>query len=80
LGGCDVAHYHQLTRDLDNRWIAGVCSGLGNHTNIPTGLIRLAFVILMFPSFGFMIVGYILCAIFIPPGEPGQNDAEEQPA
>ena len=73
-----MAHYHALARDLDNRWIAGVAAGLAEHTNIPVGLVRLAWVLLMFPSFGFMIVGYIACAILIPPAEPGDHEAEPQ--
>ena len=34
----------KLTRSADNRWVAGVCGGLGAYFNIDPTLIRVIFV------------------------------------
>jgi phage shock protein PspC (stress-responsive transcriptional regulator) len=34
-----------LTRPRGDRWIAGVCSGLGRRFGLPSGIVRLIFVI-----------------------------------
>ena len=36
---------NRLTRPRDNRWIAGVCSGLGRRFGISPGIMRLLFVV-----------------------------------
>ena len=35
----------RLTRPRDNRWIAGVCAGLGRRFGMSPGLVRLLFVL-----------------------------------
>ena len=35
----------RLTRPRDDRWIAGVCSGLGRRFGLPSGAVRLTFVV-----------------------------------
>lgn len=35
----------RLTRPRDDRWIAGVCSGLGRRFGLPSGVVRLIFVL-----------------------------------
>jgi phage shock protein PspC (stress-responsive transcriptional regulator) len=35
----------RLTRPRDDRWIAGVCSGLGRRFGLPSNVVRLIFVI-----------------------------------
>lgn len=54
----------KLYRSRDDRWIAGVCGGLGRHFNIDPILIRIGFII---ASFGYAIglILYIILAIFI---------------
>jgi phage shock protein PspC (stress-responsive transcriptional regulator) len=58
----------QLVRPRDDRWIAGVCSGLGRRYGLSPNLVRLLFVlstILPGPQF----VVYILLWILIPNGD-----------
>ena len=45
----------KLTRDVENRRIAGVCSGLGKYFGLDTSLIRLAWFFLAF--FGIFSAG-----------------------
>ena len=54
----------KLYRSRDDRWIAGVCGGLGRHFNIDPILIRIGFII---ASFGYAtgLVLYIILALFI---------------
>lgn len=54
-----------LSRPTDNKWIAGVCAGLGNRFGIDPNLIRLAFVIsCLLPGPQFII--YIVLWIIMP--------------
>ena len=57
----------RIYRSRENRWIAGVCGGIGKHYNIDPIIIRILWVL-----FGFTVVGvilYIVC-IFAIPEEP----------
>jgi len=54
-----------LTKSDTDRWIGGVCGGLGEHTSIPSWGWRLLFAIFtIFYGTGLLI--YILLWIFIP--------------
>jgi len=52
----------RLYRSRSNRWIAGVCGGIGEYFNIDPIIIRLLAIIL--PGFSWLV--YILCVIIIP--------------
>ena len=56
----------KLYRDTDNALIAGVASGLGAYFGIDPLLFRIAFVVLLFITFGGGILLYILLWILIP--------------
>ena len=51
-----------LYRSRTNRWIAGVCGGIGEYFNIDPTIIRILAIII--PGFGW--VAYLICAIIIP--------------
>ena len=54
-----------LSRPTDNKWIAGVCAGLGDRFGIDANLIRLAFVIsCLLPGPQFIV--YIVLWIIMP--------------
>lgn len=56
---------HQLHRSPQDRWIAGVCGGLAEATQIPTWSWRMLFVLLtLLHGIGALI--YILLWIFVP--------------
>jgi len=48
-----------------DRWISGVCGGLGEHTPIPSWVWRLLFT-LMVICFGTGFLIYVLLWIFVP--------------
>ena len=56
----------KMYRDTDNKIFGGVCSGLGAWFNIDSNIIRIIFVILIFVSFGFAILAYIVLWIVVP--------------
>ncbi len=59
--------YHkQLFRDVDNKFIAGVSSGLGHYFNIDALWIRLLWILMVLFGFGTPILIYILLWILIP--------------
>ena len=55
----------RLYRDMDNRLLGGVCSGLGAYVNIDPVIIRIIFIILTLS--GISILVYIVMWIIIPP-------------
>ena len=54
-----------LRRSRDDRWIAGVCGGIGEFTGIEPWIWRLLFA-LAFLFAGFGILPYLLLWIFVP--------------
>ncbi len=56
----------KLYRSLDDRMLAGVCGGIGEHFQIDATLVRLAAVVAGFFSAGTMVFVYIIAAIIIP--------------
>jgi phage shock protein PspC (stress-responsive transcriptional regulator) len=56
---------NRLVRPRDDRWIAGVCSGLGRRFGMPPNLVRLLFVLsIILPGPQFII--YLALWIVIP--------------
>ena len=57
----------QWFRDIDNRVLGGVCSGIAAYLNLDPVLVRVIFAILPFLSFGAIIPIYIVLWIAVPP-------------
>ena len=64
-----VAPYKQLRRPLDDRIVAGVCSGLGRYLAVDPVLIRVGFVVLAALTWGAALLAYPI-AWFLMPEEP----------
>ncbi|MBN1828194.1 MAG: PspC domain-containing protein [Deltaproteobacteria bacterium] len=58
----------KLRRSRRDRWIGGVCGGLGEATSLPSWVWRLLFTGLVL-GFGFGILPYVLLWIFVPEDE-----------
>ena len=56
----------QLFRDVDNKYISGVSSGLGHFLGIDAVWVRLLWIIFALMSFGSVIFAYILIWILVP--------------
>jgi len=61
--------YRQLFRDIDNKFIAGVSSGLGHYLNIDALWIRLIWIVLVLIGWGTPILIYILLWVLVPAAE-----------
>lgn len=59
----------RLFRSRQDRWIGGVCGGLGHNTPIPPWTWRVLFS-LLFLCFGTGLLFYILLWIFMPIEQP----------
>ncbi len=59
--------HKQLFRDVDNKFIAGVSSGLAHYLSIDALWIRLAWLLLTIFSSGFFVIIYIIFWILVPP-------------
>lgn len=55
----------KLTRSSHDRYIAGVCGGLGEYLNVDSNLVRLAWVIFSVLG-GAGILVYIIAALIMP--------------
>ena len=55
----------RLTRSSQDRWLGGICGGLGLYTPVPSWTWRLIFCVLLL-SYGVGLVPYILLWIFVP--------------
>ncbi|HEY6453391.1 MAG TPA: PspC domain-containing protein [Steroidobacteraceae bacterium] len=65
--GADPARsfLHQLTRSRTDRFIGGVCGGLGQHTDLPSWAWRLIFCLTLL-YFGTGLLIYLLLWLFLP--------------
>ena len=57
-----MSNNKKLTRSADNRWVAGVCGGLGEYFGIDPTLIRVIFILASL-LLGAVVGGMILYAI-----------------
>ena len=64
-----VAPYKQLRRPLDDRIVAGVCSGIGRYFGVDPVLVRVAFAVTIALSWGAAVLAYPLMW-FLMPEEP----------
>ncbi len=60
--------YKQLFRDTQNKYVGGVCSGLGHYLGMDTIWVRLLFILVTIFS-GFGIIFYIIFWILVPEAE-----------
>ena len=61
----EKAFFRQLARSRSDRWLGGVCGGLGRHTDLPSWAWRLIFCLVSL-YFGSGILFYVLLWIFLP--------------
>ncbi|MDD7251564.1 MAG: PspC domain-containing protein [Prevotellaceae bacterium] len=55
----------ELRRDLSNKMLGGVCSGIARYLNVDPTVIRLLWVLSLF-LIGTGILAYLICWIVIP--------------
>ena len=55
----------KFTLSTEDKWVAGVCGGLGEYFNIDSTLLRLLWIALTFTTFPSFII-YFLIAILAP--------------
>lgn len=63
--GGNGSFLHQLARSRSDRFIGGVCGGLGKHTDLPSWAWRVIFCLILL-YFGVGLLLYSLLWIFLP--------------
>lgn len=63
----------RLTKSRQDKWIGGVCGGLGEHSPVPAWCWRFLFAFL-FLFYGIGLVVYVLLWIFIPGSQNIRQD------
>ncbi|MFY9194414.1 MAG: PspC domain-containing protein [Methanoculleus sp.] len=62
----------KLYRSMSDRWIAGICGGIGEYLEIDSNVIRVIWtVVTVLTGFAPGIVAYILVWIILPQGGEG---------
>ena len=69
-GGDLVQEFGRLRRTRGDRWLGGVCGGLGRVSGMESWIWRLVFALFAL-TFGFSVVIYLLLWIFVPEEQPG---------
>lgn len=54
----------KLYRNTENKFIAGVCSGIADYVNIDPTIVRLIWALIGLTGTG--LVAYLICALIIP--------------
>ncbi|GLY96389.1 PspC domain-containing protein [Actinoplanes sp. NBRC 103695] len=73
-----VTPYKQLRRPLDDRIVAGVCSGVGRYFTVDPVLIRVAFAVATVLTWGVALLAYPIMW-FLMPEEDGPSVTDEPP-
>lgn len=55
-----------LVRSRDDRWISGVCGGVGRYLGVDPNVVRLLVVIGTLFGFGTLIIGYVIAWVLMP--------------
>lgn len=56
----------KLKKSRTNKMIAGVCGGIGEYLGWDPTIVRIIFLILIFSSFGTMVLIYFILALIMP--------------
>ena len=56
----------KLYRSHTNKWLSGLCGGIGELLQIDATIIRLLFAVLAIGSFGSVLLIYIVASILVP--------------
>lgn len=70
-GGSGVAAINTLRRSEQDRWLGGVCGGLGEFTGVSAWVWRLFFALLVLCA-GTGVLAYLLLWIFVPAAPAGR--------
>ncbi|OHD56243.1 MAG: hypothetical protein A2Y33_00290 [Spirochaetes bacterium GWF1_51_8] len=68
-----------LYRSRTNRKIGGVCAGIAEYTNMPVGVVRFLFILLVLMSGGLAFFLYLFMMIFVPEEPAGFGRGAEEP-
>lgn len=66
-----TAPYKQLRRPVDDRMIAGVCSGVGRYTNLDPNVVRVLFAVVAVLTWGTALLAYPIMWFLMPEDRTG---------
>lgn len=58
--------YKKLYRSRQNRWIGGVCGGIGEYFDVDPVLIRVAFLLAAVVGWPLLILIYLVMLVIVP--------------
>jgi phage shock protein PspC (stress-responsive transcriptional regulator) len=75
-----TAPYKQLRRPLDDRIMAGVCSGIGRYFGVDPVLVRVVFAVLAVLTWGTALLAYPVLWFLMPEGPATTDPTWRDPA
>lgn len=57
----------RLVRNVDDKTIGGVCSGIANYLGLDPTVVRVAFAVAIVFSAGAGLIAYLACWLIMPP-------------
>jgi phage shock protein C len=72
--------YRKLRRPLDDRMVAGVCSGLARYFGVDPVLVRIGFAVLALVTWGVALIAYPLLWVIMPDATPTDPQPWRDPA
>ncbi|HLK47626.1 MAG TPA: PspC domain-containing protein [Bryobacteraceae bacterium] len=69
VGGAPRPEFHTLTRDMQNKKIAGVCAGFARYFDVDVTLIRVIWLALAFCT-GVGFIAYVVAWVAMPKQQP----------
>ena len=55
----------RIMRSSTDKWVAGVCGGIGNYIGVDPAIIRIVWAVFCL-AFGTGLLAYLICALVIP--------------
>lgn len=56
----------RLTRSRDDKWLGGICAGIGRYTGLDANLVRIIVAVCTLLGAGSLIIAYIVAWFLIP--------------
>lgn len=71
----------KLTRSTDDKWLGGVCAGIGRYVGVDANIVRLVVVLVTILGLGSLVLAYLVAWVLMPAQQPpgSQTIAHEPP-
>lgn len=65
----------RLTRRRNDRWLGGICGGIGDYLGVDANLVRLVIAVCTLLGAGTLIIAYVIALFLIPLADEHPNSS-----